>query len=350
LQEVRRLFIVFGVLLAADSSGADCVHPGALGRAPIWISWQQILQLPDSGKAFEAVKAEADEPAVAPVLSADHEDLDLRVLAKAYLFVKTGQQHYRDEAISMIDQTRESENGGRTLELGRNLLGVVIAAELVGLPSPQRELFEEWLDGVRREELNGRTLISTHEDRPNNWGTYAGASRMAADIYLGDTEDLQKAIRVFRGYLGDVDAYDGFSFGDDLSWHADKNRPVGINPLGALKDGFSIDGVIPDDQRRGGTFAWPPPDTNYPWGALQGVIAQAVILYGQGYEDVFEWQDRALLRAYRWLYDEADNPARSDDEWQMHLVNYYYGTDFETETPARIGKNMGWTDWTHASP
>jgi hypothetical protein len=31
------------------------------------------------------------------------------------------------------------------------------------------------------------------------------------------------------------------------------------------------------------------------------------------------------------------------------VVNRAYGTNFPTVLPARVGKNMAWTDWTHDS-
>jgi hypothetical protein len=36
-----------------------------------------------------------------------------------------------------------------------------------------------------------------------------------------------------------------------------------------------------------------------------------------------------------------------DDEWQMHVVNHVYRVNLPAPSPARPGKNMGWTDWTH---
>jgi hypothetical protein len=121
---------------------------------------------------------------------------------------------------------------------------------------------------------------------------------------------------------------------------------VGINPAGCSRDGLSLDGVLPDDQRRGGSFTTSPPKENYVWEALQGLLAQAVVLHRAGYP-VFQWQDRALLRAVRWLHQVADYPAEGDDTWQPHIVNHYYGTSFPAPVPARAGKNVGWTDWTH---
>src|SRR6185295_5158219 len=164
-----------------------------------------------------------------------------------------------------------------------------------------------WLAAVRTENLDGKTLISTHDVRPNNWGTHAGASRVAADLYLGDKADLAKAAQVFKGWLGDRTAYAGFTYGD-TSWQADPSKPVGINPKGATKSGHNIDGVLPDDQRRAGGFTWPAPSENYVWEALQGALAQAVILDRAGYA-AFEWQDQALLRAVTWLHSQCNYPA-----------------------------------------
>jgi hypothetical protein len=335
--------------LAALGTGSACAEAPAPRGTPIgiWIGAAEIRALPTSGPAWQALLAEAEEPLTAPNLS-DQDDLaDTRVLAKALAYARTGDERYRREVIAAVAAAQGTERGGRVLALARNLLGYVVAADLVGLPASEDRAFRAWLDGVRSAELDGATLVSTHEKRPNNWGTHAGASRLAAALYLGDREDLCRAARVFRGWLGDRSAYAGFRFGEDRSWHADPGRPVGVNPAGATRDGHSIDGVMPDDQRRAGPFAWPPPTTNYAYGALQGALAQAVILDRQGF-DVWQWQDQALRRAFAWLHDEARFPARDDDTWQPHLVNQAYGTSFPAPLPTRPGKNVGFTDWTHA--
>jgi len=74
---------------------------------------------------------------------------------------------------------------------------------------------------------------------------------------------------------------------------------------------------------------------------------QAAILHRAGY-DTFNWGDKAILRAFQWLYNEANFPAVGDDTWELPLVDYYYGTEFWDGSATRCGKNMGWTDWTHA--
>jgi hypothetical protein len=120
---------------------------------------------------------------------------------------------------------------------------------------------------------------------------------------------------------------------------------VGINPAGCTRYGHSLGGVMPDDQRRAGSFRWPPPKTNYIWEGLQGAVAQATILERAGYP-AFAWSDEAILRAVRWLYEVDDYPASGDDEWIVPIVNHYYGTDLPASVPARAGKTYGWTDWT----
>ncbi len=330
-------------LAAGIGTWAGAGSPGGTG---IWISAQEFSSLSMEGAAWASLLETADEPAGTPDISDQDDDTDVRTMAKALVYARTGIESYRQQVIATCMAAIETENGGRTLALGRNLIGYVIAADLVGMPPSDDAVFRAWLDGVRFETLDGKTLISTHEDRPNNWGTQAGAARAAADVYLGDASDLAAAAMVFKGWLGDRDAYDGFDYGE-LWWQSNPGAPVGINPVGATIQGYPVDGVLPDDQRRGGPFEWPPPQENYVYTGLQGAVVQAEILHRQGY-DAWNWEDQALRRAFNWLHDEASYPAVGDDTWQPHLVNFRYGTNFPAPIPSNHGKSVGWTDWTHA--
>jgi hypothetical protein len=338
-------------LLPALCAAASALGPPAASpvRASggIWIDESRLASLPTSGAAWESLLAAAQLPTDAPDLSDANDPTNVRVLAKALVYARTGEPRYRSEVVSACRAAMGTESGGSTLALGRELAAYVIAADLVGLPASLDGSFRQWLREVRHRELDGGTLVSTHERRPNNWGTHAGASRAAVAAYLGDREDLERTARVFRGWLGERSAYHGFRYGEPW-WQADPRAPVGINPPGSSREGRSIDGVLPDDQRRAGPFAWPPPKENYVYGALQGALAQAIILHNAGY-DVWSWGDRALLRAFRWLHLEASYPAEGDDTWEPHVVNHYYAERFPAPVPARPGKNVGWTDWTHAA-
>jgi hypothetical protein len=316
----------------------------------IWTSAAEIKNLPTSGLSWENLKAGADEPIGAPNLSDLEDPVNVRVLAKALVYARTGDETYREAVIAICMDAMGTEENGETLAFGRELLAYVLAADLVGLPENQDEKFRQWLRKVLTENLKGLTLRSSHETRPNNWGTHCGATRAAIARYLGDATELERTARIFKGWLGDRNSYADFNFeSNDLSWHANPNAPVGINPLGATIQGRSVDGVLPDDQRRSGPFRWPPPKENYVYGALQGALMHAIILYRAGYE-VWHWENQALLRAMKWLYNEANYPAAGDDKWLPHIINYFYGTaGFSAPFPAGAGKNSGWTDWLYGS-
>lgn len=326
--------------------------PSAEPMQGIWIGPREIAALPTSGSAWTALKAAADRSCGTPDLSDQSDPANVCVMAKALVYARTGQASYRDGVIAAVRSIAQSGRyNGRALSLGRELAAYVIAADLVDLKTANRTLDQQFrakLVELRTAPTSGAAddLVDCHEKRPNNWGTMCGASRVAIAAYLGDRAELDRAAAVFRGYLGERDAYAGFSYGDDLSWQCDPSKPVGINPRGCTRGGLSIDGVLPDDQRRGGAFNGRANKENYAYEALQGAVTQAWLLHRQGYS-VWMWGDQALLRAYTWLHSVAKYPAEGDDTWQPHVVNYVYGTNFPAPTPARAGKIVGWTDWTH---
>ena len=325
--------------------------PGPSGRPGIWISHEELSRIPEAGPSWQALAAAAGESCGRPNLSDQEDSTNVCVLAKALVFARTGNGERRGEVADALRAIAGQPYRGRALALGRELAAYVIAADLIDLAAYDARLdsaFRSTIASLLTARTSGGpdSLVECHENRPNNWGTHCGASRAAVAAYLGDLAQLDRVATVFKGWIGDRQAYSGFSYGD-LSWQCDPDRPVGINPPGCRKQGHSIDGVLPDDQRRGGTFRWPPPKENYVYEALQGALVQAVILDRAGY-DAFSWQDSALLRAFRWLNELAFFPAVGDDGWEVPLINAFYGTSFTARIPSRPGKNMGFTDYTHA--
>lgn len=339
--------VLGALVLALGPAGA--AGAGESGCRGLWICPQEAQNLPVSGPAWDALTRRAHGPAKPPNLSDKDDTADVDTVARALVYARVGDQTLRRQVIEASAQVMGTEEGGTVLGLARGLVSYVIAADMVGLPEDLDTRFRAWLATVRDRPLRGRTLRETHRERPNNWGTHAGASRLAIALYLGERDEVARVARVFRGYLGDREAYAGFRFGA-RDWQADPSRPVGINPAGAVVAGRDVDGVLPDDQRRCCQgFKWPPPGENYVYEALQGALVTAVLLDRAGYEDVWEWQDRALLRAFRWLHDVAGYPATGDDEWQAHVINWAYDTDFPAPVPARPGKGLGFTDWSLAA-
>ena len=340
---VLRLAANDGQLSTADDMQVTVASQPQSQGSGIWITREELMRLPTSGSTWSALVSAANSSTSSPNVSNQDDNTDVNTLAKAMVGVRTGNQQMISDVRATIMKAIGTEAGGRTLALGRNLAPYVIAADIVGLDSTQDTQFRAWLRKTLSETLDGKTLQNTHEDRPNNWGTMAGGSRAAVAVYLGDQAELARTAQVFKGYLGDRASYAGFDYGD-LSWQADPSKPVGINPKGAMKDGHSIDGAIPDDMRRGGTFHWPPSSTGYPWEALQGVMVQAEILGRAGY-DTWQWQDQAVLRAVKFLYDIGWKPS-GDDQWQPFLIDAHYGTNYASNPSASGGKIMGWTAWT----
>ncbi len=328
--------------VTTPTSGGPTLPPPTppSGTSGIWISANELAQLPISGPAWSHVKSVADGDLGSPDIANQDSLHDTNTLAIALVYARTGDLAYRTKAKNAIMSAIGTEAGARTLALGRNLAGYVIAADLINLRtfSPNDDAtFRAWLPKVRN------ALISTHEDRPNNWGTHAGASREAADVYLGDKSDLARAAQVFKGWLGDRSSYAGFSYGA-LEWQCDASAPVGINRKGCLKiiNGVNIDGALPEELRRGTTL-----QQNYIYGALSGALVQAVILSRAGY-DTWNWSDQALGRAFKWLDNVAHYPASGNDTWEPHLINKIYGTSWPAPIPSSEGTTMGFTDWTHS--
>ncbi len=313
----------------------------------IWISGAEIAALPTTGTAWTNLKKVADSSWGNANLSDLNSKHDVYTLAGALVYARTQVGSYRTKTANAIMQAIGTESASRGLEVSRNIVCYVLAANIIDFATfdPHREpTFRAWITTLRSKKMtDGKTIISTHEIRPNNWGTHAGAARMAIDIYINDMVDLIRAVQVFKGWLGDRSAYAGFKYGD-LSWQSNKFAPVGINPVGATIQGHNVDGVLPDDQRRAGGFTWPASKENYVWEALQGASVQAHMLNRFGY-DSWNWSNKALLRAITWLYSVDQFPATGDDTFIPWIINNAYGANFSTK-PAAIGKNMGFTDWT----
>jgi hypothetical protein len=298
------------------------------------------------------------------------------VLAKALVAVRLEgselARNLRDEVVALLSEVIGSEFGASALYVGRNLAMYVIAADIIDLPAIQpdfhKSVFSPWLRSVSAMEFQDRTLRSCHEDRPNNWGTHCGASRLAAAAYLNDRAELALAARVFQGWLGDRDSHAGFDYDSTaFTWMSDPSCPTSnldchprpVNPPGAIVSGHNVDGVIVDDQRRSEKhrFRWPPKYTIYVYGALGGAVVQAGILQRFGL-DAWHWSDDAIRRAVEWMYDERDGKKKwdtcndADKRYVLDVIDHAYGTDFigrmkcqpEASGP---GRNIAWTSWTH---
>ena len=390
-----------------EASAEDYCLAGQ-GKIWIWISKGQIKNIAMTGAEWDARPTQnrgvyyyAQQSTANPMIANNDDNTDVYALAKALVWLRmkqidnptpqqiTEMEGYRAAVQTACLAARETENGGTTLELGRNLFGYVAAANIIdwdnSVPGQRQSDFRTWVDAVRTEVFQDgptlfRTLIQAHETRPNNWGLMCGTSRLAASIYLCDIGDENACWDVFSRWLGDPTSTFNFQIGDwgggagDLSWQQSASNPVGINPLGSGKldcqNVFrSLDGVMPDDMRRAGSFdstapcvsgwSWPPyttnPDRDYNWEAMQAVLAQAVMHKRRG-RDPASVSNDAVKRAFQWLYTELQFPvthidAGDDGFWMPYIANRLYPTLGIVEpVGTKPGKQTGYADWTTLNP
>lgn len=342
-------FIAAAFLLLSIVTSANAQTTTWSPYRGIWLTRAELNSLPTTGTAWENVVKYAKGSWGTAQISNQDSVHDTYVLAGGIYAARLNDNAMRTKTANAIMSAINTENGGRVLALGRNLSGYVIAADLINLPAYNATMgntFAAWLSGVRKEKMTEcDTLIICHGKRPNNWGTHAGGSRIAASVYLNDINDIAAAAKVFQGWLGDRSAYAGFKWGD-LSWQCNASAPVGVNVANCGEKSS----IIPDDMRRGGSFRIPPAHTNYPWGGLEGAVIQANLLSRAGYP-AWSWSNNAMLRAVMRL-DELDRRfggwwASGDDVATVWLVQKAYNTSLRTVSPVRPGKAIGFSDYTH---
>ncbi len=320
-----------------------------LAQIGIWSSAKELTNKPMAGPAWEAVKQAADNanPNAATVSNQDSNN-NTEILAAAIVYARTGDENYKNKVIAACEKlSNEGKPADRTLAWARETGAYALAADLVGYRAPQ---FELWLRNMAENYVasDNRTLLYMFKKRPNNWGTQAFGSLCAIYAYLQDTTRLTEV----RDYW--IQAVVGpkpteLTYGSDISWHVDPNNLRMINPKGAIKQGLNIDGIVPDDMRRGGSFRNPPEHTGYAWETLQGIVAGARILDRMGMP-IWTVADSVIYRAVyalqvRWENKFGGWKAEGDDLWMLPFMDDAYGTNWAEGQPERVwkhGKNVGW--------
>ena len=337
---------------SSGTSAATCAPaPGIL------LSQDELSALPTSGPGWAAIMRRVERPLGGSYTLATRDDSNKDVLAHALAGARLDDREYkefvRDKIEHMMTARRDVDDVLGTL---RHLQTYIISADLIDLQTFDPELdaeFRTWLAAEIRFDYSGGggggSVISTHERKPNNFGTHAGATRIAAALYLGDDEELRDARDIWYGWAtGDPDFTPQDRVWTGTSWQCDRRRPAGINAEGCTRDGESIDGVLPEDQERCGEFDWPPCQTNYVHGATDGMTLSFWMLARQG-EDPWAWGDRAALRQMRWKY-AVDQPPYAGFRWQIPVIEVAYGIALTGNDPAAVSTNAGYADWWAAPP
>jgi len=353
----------------SNSSGPTPTLPPIMPGKGIWISKEEIMSIPASGAAWDRLKNAANSSWGSAKLGDNNSDHDVKTLAGALVATRLNDSNMRSKTIQGL-QSAMNSSLSRSLELSRGLQTYIIAADIIGY---QDSAFKSWV----REMLNanvsahmgGSSLCNssgtsyscsgvggvrcTAQRSANNWGGHARASVAAAAVYLGDSSLLQEVTNAYKAFIGL--SVPNHLYCESTNWHADSSNKFGINRKGSTISGKNVSGVLPEDWRRSTNFQWPPVDSGYMWEGLQGTVVTGVILHRAGTVP-FNSSENAIVRAFNMLYGYGEaannspvyvNKAAGDDTWQPWVVNYYAGTNFPTGA-ATSGKNMGWTDWTHA--
>jgi hypothetical protein len=319
---------------------------GALIASP-----QELAVLPTSGAAWDHIKSVADGSLGTPNLTDQNNKHDVAALAVALVANRLDSDTYRAKARLAILGAIGTERVGADnsiLALGRQLGAYVLAADLIGLSGPDDAAFRTWLSAIRTRELGGHgrytSLKGTCEDAPHNWGTFACASLLAANRYLGDDAAVERSWAVFRGLTGDRGAYAGFQ---DLA--SDVWACPGV-PFTPANYGCSADsvryGAFVKDVTRG---ADPPTadgaGLSYTLEILQGVAFQAELLSRAGHPDAWE----RLRPAFDWARRNGVLDLSSVGYHVTWWANERLGWSLPTR-PATMGRVFGFTDWLYGSP
>ena len=271
-----------------------------------------------------------------------------RVLASALVYARTGNASYRDKVVGQLKQVDASTlTDARVLSVARQLAGYAMAADLVGYRDPA---FVSFMSGMRTRYIGNHgawtALTQTSEVTANNWGAWALTSRIAIDIYVGDDADLARSAKVFRGFLGDApptpassataDFDASYACGSLATW-------VPINPAGC----GDKDGAIVEDISRTARLYPTIDDTGrtYSWEVLGARDAQRQDARRSGYGGVWQWSDKALLRA-------ASSPERHGGYAPRYTKTSTCPGGQQglrgghgPVNPAGHGRQFGFTDW-----
>lgn len=340
----------------SPSTPTQTPPPAPVGASSgIWLSSAEIMRLPMSGSAWEAIVSTANRSWGSACLYDNNCGHDTDTMAGALVAKRTDNQAMRNKVISAL-QSAMGSRLERALELSRGLQSYVIAADIIGYHDPA---FENWVREMLNADITGHSgkgILGTAYNSSNNWGGHARASVAAAAIYLNDNAMLQKVTTAHKAFIG-LPAPGNTMVYSGTTWHADPSNKAGINRKNAVVNGKNISGAMPEDWRRASTnFVWPPATTGYMWEGIQGYIVTAVILHRAGLVPI-NAADNSIMRVMDALYGKGEaagnspayvNPAASDDTWVPWIVNYYLGENRYPTQAANPGKGVGFTDWTHA--
>jgi hypothetical protein len=312
-----------------------------------------VTGLPMSGSAWDYVKSTAASSWGSPALTMNQDNRHgVKALAGAMYFARTGDATMRAKvvtAIKAVVAAGSPSDENAILSMGRQLGSYVLAADYIGLDGADDAAFRAWLSPLRTAAVgtHGRykALRQTAYDSPHNWGTFAFASLLAADLYRGDAAMVEQDWKVYKGFCGDRASYAGFQQIDPTKsggWGC-PGQPFTPFNSGCPTDAIRF-GAIVKDVMRGGAYPNPSGDgIGYMGECLQGLALSAELFLRAGKTDAWS----RVRPAFEWgaKYDAIDEGQV--DQHVVWIANRRLGLNRATK-PAGFGRVWGYTDWLYA--
>jgi hypothetical protein len=353
--------LVGALVLSIVAATSAWTAPADAASTYLLISRSDLLARPTSGTAWSSLKSVADGSLGTANLCDQDEDHHLRTMAAALVYARTGSSSYKTKATSGIMAAIKTQSvgcGNAVLALARQLPAYVFAADFIDLSGTNETTFRSWLSAIRSKVIGGHSvwnsLENTQRRSANNWGAHAGAARIAASLYLGDTDDVSQAARIAQGFLGDRTKYTSFSEildSDDLSWACGSASTYTPINKPCTKSGINVDGGVVADISRGGSLRWPPPalGISYQVETIAAMGIQLELLSRNGYSSAWSWSSSALKRAAQLVQRSAasggdgwnESSASSQIPW---LLNLRYGKFLPTRS-VTLGRSIGFANW-----
>ena len=328
----------------ADGGGTG----SSSGRTYLITTSRELRTLPAAGRAWDALKEAADAKPEPVDLSDQDNEQAAQTVAAALVYARTGRDAYRDQVIGALEALQAEDVGrARVLAASRQLAGYVIAADLVGY---RPRAFTDFVTRLRTFEFGGhgrwRDIDGTTTSTASNWGAWALATRIAISRFIGDSADVTTSARILAGFLGERSAYSEFQQTDDFdpTWSCGPGKWLPINPASC----GALDGAIVEDiSRSAGPFPHADQDgLAYSWETLGGLTLAAELLWRDGYSDVWNWGDDAMLRAAQFLHRNGGYPPPfSTNQYIPWVINRVYDVALGPVEPAGSGRQFGFTDW-----
>jgi hypothetical protein len=180
-------------------------------------------------------------------------------------------------------------------------------------------------------------LHFTAGNSSNNWGTWALASMIAADRYVGDAAGLARDWAIFKGYGDGTWSFEKTS--DYLpGWQCGSYyRAIEHGHCGSPdKNGAPVE----DASRSGNTTT---PDNGYVNEAMSGYAVQALLLHRAGYP-AWTVNGSQVKRVADFMVRHGVWNGEAVNYFAGWVVNAAYGTSYPTRE-GNGGRMLAYTDW-----